>query len=286
MTETPALPAPAPSRAWFAAPVLAGALVVGFLYAPEIGQTLSNLANPCATAIEKPDISRLLRGPVMGPEHDPDAVQPFFLHAANPAEQDLAVRCLTDALYYEAANEPVEGQRAVAQVVVNRVRDKHFPKSVCGVVYEGWGRRTGCQFSFVCDGSIRRRPADQAALDRLRPIAEAALNGYVVPEVGTATHYYATYVRPNWIRTVAEVAEIGKHVFCSWRGKAGLPTSLASSYGGGEFQVADAALNGVRKTASKVRITAHFGHSVLRGVSRSGTGRMASREGRRHERYA
>ena len=104
-------------------------------YAPQIGRTILSLVNPCATTIEQPDISRLLRGP-----QTPGAalVQPFFLHAANPAEQDRAVRCLTDAIYYEAANEPVEGQRAIAQVIVNRVRDKHFPKSVCGVVYEGW----------------------------------------------------------------------------------------------------------------------------------------------------
>jgi len=276
MTKSLALSAPAVSRAWIGLPVLAAALMGGVaaLHAPQIGRVLSNLIDPCATSIEKPDISRLLRGPAVAA----DVVQPFFLHAANPAEQDRAVRCLTDAIYYEAANEPVEGQRAVAQVVVNRVRDKHFPKSVCGVVFEGWERRTGCQFSFVCDGSIRRRHADPAAWDRVRPIAEAALNGYVVPEVGTATHYYATYVRPNWIRTVSQVTEIGKHVFCSWKGKAGLPTSLASAYGGGEFQVADAALDGVRKAVVKVKVkVAHPGHSEVR---------MASRRGRVHERYA
>ena len=169
---------------------------------------------------------------------------PFYLHAASPAEADRAVRCLTDAIYYEAANEPEEGQRAVAQVVVNRVRDPHFPKSVCGVVYEGWQRRTGCQFSFVCDGSISRRHADQALWDRLRPLAEQALAGYVVPEVGSSTHYYAEYVRPNWVGTVDRITQIGAHIFCSWRGRAGFVSSLTESYQGGEFGISDAVLDG------------------------------------------
>jgi spore germination cell wall hydrolase CwlJ-like protein len=172
------------------------------------------------------------------------AAPPFYLHAANAAETRRAVRCLTDAIYYEAASEPVEGQRAVAQVVLNRVRDPHFPKSVCGVVYQGWARRTGCQFSFVCDGSIRRRHADQATWNRLKPLAEQALSGYVVPEVGSATHYYAEYVRPNWQGTVAEVTQIGAHIFCSWKGSAGFVSALDEAYQGGEFAISDAALDG------------------------------------------
>jgi spore germination cell wall hydrolase CwlJ-like protein len=172
------------------------------------------------------------------------AAPPFYLHAASPSEADRAVRCLTDAIYYEAANEPEEGQRAVAQVVVNRVRDPHFPKSVCGVVYQGWQRSTGCQFSFVCDGSIRRRHADQALWNRLKPIARDALNGYVVPEVGSATHYYARYVRPNWVGTVSQITQIGAHVFCSWKGHAGFVSALTANYAGGEFGISDAVLDG------------------------------------------
>jgi hypothetical protein len=209
---------------------------------PQIAKALLTLAHANG-ASAKQGGAPTLRRTELG---DLNAVQPFFLKAANPAEQERAVRCLTDAIYYEAANEPEEGQRAVAQVVVNRVRDKHFPQSICGVVYEGWERRTGCQFSFVCDGSIHRRHADSADWDRLRPLAEQALSGHVEPEVGTATHYYAVYVRPNWLRSVAQITEIGKHVFCSWKGKAGRPSALDESYTGGEFKVADAALNGVR----------------------------------------
>lgn len=176
-------------------------------------------------------------------------VAPFVLHAANTAEAERAVQCLTNAIYYEAASEPLDGQRAVAQVVVNRVRDRHFPKSVCGVVYEGWERRTGCQFSFVCDGSIRRRPASADALDRVRPVAEAALGGYVDTAVGAATHYHAEYVLPYWRSSVAKITEIGRHIFYSWKGRAGLASALTMPYGGGEFQVAEAALRGLQPQA-------------------------------------
>lgn len=169
---------------------------------------------------------------------------PFYLHAASAAEAQRAVRCLTDAIYYEAANEPLEGQRAIAQVVVNRVRDPHFPKSVCGVVYEGWQRHTGCQFSFVCDGSLRHRRADPAEWRQLVPIAQAALDGYVVPEVGSATHYYAQYVRPYWKGTVDQITQIGQHIFCSWQGRAGYVSSLDASYQGGEFDISNAVLDG------------------------------------------
>ncbi len=247
MTELLAPSAPAFPRARIGLLMLAAVgLALCALFFNEIKMGAASLFFPCAGIVQKPDISKLL-----SPMSGLNTVQPFYLHAQNAAEQDRAVRCLTDALYYEAANEPIQGQRAVAQVVVNRVRDKHFPKSVCGVVYQGWERRTGCQFSFACDGSIRRRHANPAAWDRLRPVATAALNGSIVPEVGTATHYYATYVHPNWLRSVAQITEIGKHVFCSWRGKAGMPSALASAYAGGEFQVADAALDGTRKPPAR-----------------------------------
>jgi len=279
MTDATAPSAPAFSRARIAAPILA-ASAAGLLalYAPEIGHAVTAFFNPCETAVaQKGGLSDLI-----SPTSGLNTVQPFYLHAANPAEQDRAVRCLTDALYYEAANEPQEGQRAIAQVVVNRVRDRHFPKSVCGVVYEGWERHTGCQFSFACDGSIRRRPADPVVWHRLRPLAVDALNGHLEPEVGTSTHYYATYVHPNWTRTVSQVTEIGKHVFCSWKGKAGLPSALAGVYGGGEFQVADAALDGARKVEVKAPREAK---ARAHGVAGLRLAKLTVRYGRRHDRY-
>jgi len=90
----------------------------------------------------------------------------FAALAAAPVDRLRSIDCLADAIYYEAGNEPVEGQRAVAQVVLNRVRHPAYPNSVCGVVYQGAARRTGCQFSFVCDGSLARArtPAGYARL--------------------------------------------------------------------------------------------------------------------------
>ena len=242
MSQALALSAPATLR------VRIGLLV----YAAAASGLVASHSGPIAAAVSAAftSSSQVVTGRLSGgvPRNPPpislNGVQPFYLTSANPVEAERATRCLTDAIYYEAANEPLDGQRAVAQVVINRLRDPHFPKSVCGVVYEGWERRTGCQFSFVCDGSIRRRHADPALWDRLRPIAVDALHGYVQTSVGTATHYYAQYVRPNWVRTTARVAEIGQHIFCSWRGKAGLPSALDRTYQGGELQIAEAALDG------------------------------------------
>lgn len=167
----------------------------------------------------------------------PGGVQPFVLQAADPAERETAVNCLAEAVYYEAGFEPVTGQRAVAQVVVNRVRDRNFPGSVCGVVYEGAGRKTGCQFSFVCDGSLRRRPPGAAQLARARVIAEQALSGYVVTEVGTATHYHTDWVDPYWRPSLDQITQVGDHVFYKWPGKAGRPAALsAGRYAGGEVE--------------------------------------------------
>jgi spore germination cell wall hydrolase CwlJ-like protein len=159
-------------------------------------------------------------------------VLPFIMAA--DADRALAVDCLADAIYYESAFEPDAGQRAVAQVVLNRVRDPNFPKTVCGVVYQGWQRKTGCQFSFVCDGSLKRRPPQTEQLERARRVAQDALSGYVAEAVGTATHYHTDYVHPYWAPTLIEVAQIGQHVFYKWPGRAGEPEALDEPYDGGE----------------------------------------------------
>jgi spore germination cell wall hydrolase CwlJ-like protein len=168
---------------------------------------------------------------------------PFVLKARNDAERERAVRCLANAIYYEAALEPVDGQRAVAQVVVNRVRDPNFPKSVCGVVYEGWERVTGCQFSFTCDGALASRPIP-VLWQEVRRVAEAALNGSVQPAVGTATHYHADYVSPYWAPSLVKISQIGAHIFYRWPGNAGLPTAFTASYAGGEMRLSEAVLSG------------------------------------------
>ena len=165
-------------------------------------------------------------------------VDPFVLITPDPAEREAAVDCLADAIYYEAAFEPVAGQRAVAQVIVNRVRDRNFPKSVCGVVFQGAERKTGCQFTFTCDGSMKRRPPKPKQIARAKVIAEQALSGYVATEVGTATHYHTDYVDPYWRPTLNKVAKVGDHIFYKWPGKAGKPTALKNErYKGDEVDV-------------------------------------------------
>lgn len=144
-----------------------------------------------------------------------------------------ALQCLTLALYYEAANEPTDGQRAVAQVILNRVAHPSYPNSVCGVVFQGSERRTGCQFSFTCDGSLARTPA-KATWNRARRVAAAALAGYVHVPVGLATHYHATYVLPYWAASLSNVGTIGLHTFYKWRGAAGRAEAFAARYRGGE----------------------------------------------------
>lgn len=166
----------------------------------------------------------------------PNEVKPFVLPVSDVTERQQAVTCLADAIYYEAAFEPLSGQRAVAQVIVNRVRDPNFPKSVCGVVFQGYERKTGCQFSFVCDGSMKRRPPRPEQISFARQIAEQALSGYVEKSVGTATHYHTDWVDPYWAPTLDKIAQVGDHVFYRWPGKAGEATALRGYYRGGEVR--------------------------------------------------
>jgi spore germination cell wall hydrolase CwlJ-like protein len=143
----------------------------------------------------------------------------------------LAQDCLTTAIYYEAANEPDAGQDAVAQVVLNRMRHPGYPKSVCGVVYQGSERRTGCQFSFTCDGSLNRRPST-SGWARAAAVARRALSGRVSDEVSSATHYHTRWISPYWSPSLIRLGEVGAHVFYR------LPGSAAERpYGGGEDRV-------------------------------------------------
>ena len=162
-----------------------------------------------------------------------DVARPFTLAGTARHAQARALHCLTQAVYYEAAFEPVEGRRAVAQVVLNRVRHPAFPNSVCGVVYDGSSRRTGCQFSFTCDGSLRRAPS-LAAWAEAERIAREALSGEVASAVGTATHYHANYVAPYWAPRLTKLRQIGAHIFYTWPGAWGRNSAFSSRYAGVE----------------------------------------------------
>ena len=157
------------------------------------------------------------------------AAQPFTMANLGQETQARALDCLTSAIYYEAGQESDDGQRSVAQVVLNRVRHPAFPSTVCGVVYQGSTRATGCQFTFTCDGSLLRGP-DSAGLARARRVAQAALNGAVFAPVGLATHYHANYVMPYWAPTLVKNAVIGAHLFYRWSGNWGRPAAFTQRY--------------------------------------------------------
>ena len=148
-------------------------------------------------------------------------------------DNNRALKCLTEAIYYEAGMEPDAGQRAVAQVILNRVRHPSYPGTVCGVIYQGSERRTGCQFSYTCDGSLSRKPS-KFHWNRSRKVAASALSGKSYTTVGTATHYHATYVYPYWAPSLRFLGTIGAHRFYSWKGRAGKANAFTQRYRGGE----------------------------------------------------
>ena len=165
----------------------------------------------------------------------PIAAQPFRLGGALDASRDLD--CLTQAAYYEARGEGRDGMRAVTQVVLNRVRHAAFPNSVCGVVFQGAARRTGCQFSFTCDGSMRDR-VNRAAWNRAREVASSALSGAVYASVGNATHFHTTGVSPGWRHSLVRVGQVGDHLFYRFGGRSGSREAFA--YAGRPSTAADA----------------------------------------------
>ena len=165
---------------------------------------------------------------------------PFFAPVADTESYGRALDCLTTAVYYEAASESAAGQAAVAQVVLNRARHPAYPRTVCGVVFQGSERTTGCQFSFTCDGALARPPS-VAGWQRARAIAAAALNGHVAAVVGTATHYHTDWVAPYWATRVSKIVKIGTHIFYRWNGAWGLPAAFRGVYAGAEPVVAEMA---------------------------------------------
>jgi spore germination cell wall hydrolase CwlJ-like protein len=165
------------------------------------------------------------------------AATSFGLASASNIDRTRSLDCLTAAIYYEAGVEPLDGQRAVAQVVLNRVRHPAYPNTVCGVVFEGAQRRTGCQFSFACDGSLRRTPMP-AVWARARSVAAQALSGYVFAPVGLALNYHANYVVPYWASSLVKNATVGHHIFYIWRGMQGRPGAFADRYAGAEPAIA------------------------------------------------
>ncbi len=159
----------------------------------------------------------------------------FVLNAASNTRSQ-AIDCLAQAVYYEAASEGEAGQRAVAQVVLNRMRHPAYPSSVCGVVYQGSERVMGCQFTFTCDGSLLRRP-NVGMFATARRIAIEALAGRVFAPVGHATNYHADYVLPYWASSLDKQVQIGRHIFYRLKGGLGSSTAFGQRYAGREPSV-------------------------------------------------
>lgn len=139
---------------------------------------------------------------------NPDVAQVADAKPSRARELD----CMTQAVYFEARGESARGQAAVATVIMNRVKNPNFPKTVCGVVYQGASHHNGCQFSFACDGMVER-VAETTAWSRARQVAARALSGAVLRDVGSATHFHTTDVSPQWGSRMLRVAQVGLHVF-------------------------------------------------------------------------
>jgi spore germination cell wall hydrolase CwlJ-like protein len=139
------------------------------------------------------------------------------LPASVHTESEL--KCLATAIYFEARGEPEEGQLAVAQVVLNRVKNPTYPNTICGVVYQNKTKRNRCQFSFACDGRADRI-TDKGAWERAEVLAKKSVDEQAttfITEVGSATHYHATYVRPRWAGRMTQTDKIGRHIFYNTR---------------------------------------------------------------------
>jgi spore germination cell wall hydrolase CwlJ-like protein len=137
------------------------------------------------------------------------AQKPLPLSVGTAKEQ----RCLAEAIYFEARGESEEGQVAVAQVVLNRVKNPAYPNSICGVVYQNKHKRNRCQFSFACDG-IRDRIASPGAWKTAQRLSKEVLDGkQYLKMVDASTHYHANYVNPRWARSMVKRGQVGLHIF-------------------------------------------------------------------------
>jgi hypothetical protein len=267
-------------------------------YAPEVGQLARSKFDPLLArsapapaanllAVISEDRARLLNDALPFSKTPIESAAPLLLPKVEAASTGRSsLDCLTEAVYYEAASESEQGQRAVAQVVLNRVRHPSFPNSVCAVVYQGSERRTGCQFTFTCDGSLRR-PAARGLWLRARQIAESALSGRVEASVGMATHYHTDWVFPYWAPNLKKITKVGTHIFYGWTGSWGrraafTETALTEPLAGPDAAAAkiDAqtaplttdseprTLAPIRLVADSIATTPLAGPAVARGQSR------------------
>lgn len=160
-----------------------------------------------AILTEKPKPGRFI--PPIGPDDHAWAATALPADSFTPKQQ----QCLASGIYFESRGESARGQAAVAQVILNRVRNPSYPKTICDVVYQNEDWRNRCQFSFACD-NIKDRIRSESHWQMAREVAMAVTAGKIwLPEVGSATHYHAAYVKPKWAKTMKKVGRIGLHIF-------------------------------------------------------------------------
>ncbi len=234
MSKPPASLVPSFRRTRRAALVGFGALIIGCVW-------IGSRFNPPERAVDlKPAGSVKIGGPPRQAALPNPPARPFIFRAS-ASDRGRAETCLAQAIYFEAGDQSDQGQAAVAQTVLNRVRHPYFPKSICGVVYQGANLTTGCQYSFACNQALRREP-NAGGWSRALAVARRALGGYVEPGVGWATHYHADYVAPYWEPRLIRLTQIGAHIFYRWPGSAGEPSAFSGRYGGHEDYLPPAVL--------------------------------------------
>ncbi|MBT2187121.1 cell wall hydrolase [Sphingobium nicotianae] len=234
------------NRRWFAVALMLGLIAamaiayVGLGGRPQ-GRGLTAPIGDTATAAGKPDSPVPVVEPLVLDASNPDEARKLnagipFSNGPNPAARPFkligdeatlarATDCLAAAMIYEAGDDAT-GERAVGQVVLNRLRHPAFPKTVCGVVFQGQERTTGCQFTFTCDGAMARTPST-AAWERARGLASQMLAGDVYKPVGYSTHYHTDWVMPYWSSSLDKVTAVDTHLFFRWKGWWGTPGAFA-----------------------------------------------------------
>ena len=172
-------------------------------------------------------------GDANGPSHRlparPSRGSSFKYKGESQAEfEERERRCLSTAIYFEARGEPLQGQIAVGQVIMNRVRSPQFPETICGVVYQGQ-MAPGCQFSFACDGKTDT-PKNDSHWALAQKLARQITSGEVwLPEIGYSTFYHADYVSPYWKSTMNKINSIGRHIFYKKRNEKAYIVEEASA---------------------------------------------------------
>ncbi len=178
---------------------------------PELGSVPDSQPNLSSTQTPAPEAAQAIVE--IKPPPPPPPPTPAELLGLTGKDRARHEKCLANAIYFEARGEPLRGQIAVAQVVMNRVFSPYYPNDVCSVVYQNAHMHLSCQFTFACDGKSKAI-TERGAWWRAQRIAKQTLDGKVwVAAVAKSTHYHAFYVKPNWVAEMKKMFRYGVHIF-------------------------------------------------------------------------